>query len=74
MFGRGFLIFILIRLYKRGYNIKMEKKIERKNQISEEYIRKIIESLKNISYGSITLVIQDGIVIQVETKEKIRLK
>ncbi|WP_081427957.1 YezD family protein [Clostridium kluyveri] len=52
----------------------MEKKIERKNQISEEYIRKIIESLKNISYGSITLVIQDGIVIQVETKEKIRLK
>ncbi|EDK32880.1 Conserved hypothetical protein [Clostridium kluyveri DSM 555] len=68
------MIFILIRLYKRGYNIKMEKKIERKNQISEEYIRKIIESLKNISYGSITLVIQDGIVIQVETKEKIRLK
>ncbi|APM41199.1 YezD family protein [Clostridium kluyveri] len=52
----------------------MEKKIERKNQISEEYIRKIVESLKNISYGSITLVIQDGIVIQVETKEKIRLK
>ncbi|WP_156876011.1 YezD family protein [Clostridium kluyveri] len=68
------MIFILIRLYKRGYNIKMEKKIERKNQISEEYIRKIVESLKNISYGSITLVIQDGIVIQVETKEKIRLK
>lgn len=47
--------------------------MERK-QISEEYIRKIFESLKNISYGSITLVIQDGIIIQVETKEKIRLK
>ncbi|WP_368488570.1 DUF2292 domain-containing protein [Clostridium sp. BJN0013] len=52
----------------------MERRIERKNQISEEYIKKIVESLKNISYGSITLVIQDGIVIQVETNEKIRLK
>ncbi|WP_333859441.1 DUF2292 domain-containing protein [Clostridium sp.] len=46
----------------------MEKKVQDKNQISEEYIRKIFESLKNISYGSITLVIQNGIVIQVETK------
>ncbi|MFL0198719.1 YezD family protein [Clostridium sp. WILCCON 0269] len=52
----------------------MEAKTVRKNQISEEYVKKILESLKNISYGSITLVIQDGIVIQVETKEKIRLK
>ncbi|MEY8000964.1 DUF2292 domain-containing protein [Clostridium sp. Mt-5] len=53
----------------------MEAKIIReKNQISEQYIKKILQSLKSISYGSITLVIQDGIVIQVETKEKIRLK
>ncbi|MHC6180484.1 DUF2292 domain-containing protein [Clostridium sp. JNZ X4-2] len=53
----------------------MEAKIIRKkNQISEQYIKEILQSLKSISYGSITLVIQDGIVIQVETKEKIRLK
>ncbi|MCI1944817.1 YezD family protein [Clostridium luticellarii] len=50
------------------------KTVQGKNQISEQYIKKILESLKSISYGSITLVIQDGIVIQIETKEKIRLK
>lgn len=30
--------------------------------------------LSNIRYGSITLVIQDGKIIQIESQEKIRLK
>ena len=55
--------------------MKMGEKTARKNnQISEQYIKEILQSLKSINYGSITLVIQDGIVIQVETNEKIRLK
>ena len=45
-----------------------EKVVKKKNQISEQHIKKILQSLKSINYGSITLVIQDGIVIQVETK------
>ena len=41
-------------------------------------IDEILENIKNaldtIQYGTITLVIQDGIVIQMEKNEKIRLK
>lgn len=38
------------------------------------YMDKISELLENIKYGSITLVIQDGVIVQIETNEKIRLK
>lgn len=45
-----------------------------KNNEINNYTDKISELLKDIKYGSITLVIQDGVVIQIETSEKIRLK
>ncbi|MCD2348897.1 MULTISPECIES: YezD family protein [Clostridium] len=45
-----------------------------KNNEINNYTNKISELLKDIKYGSITLVIQDGVVIQIETSEKIRLK
>ncbi|ATH95377.1 YezD family protein [Bacillus sp. FSL M8-0052] len=32
------------------------------------------DMLKDMSYGSITIVVQDGKVIQIEKNEKIRLK
>jgi len=42
--------------------------------ISEENLKKLLELLKTTQYGSITLVIQDGVVIQIERNEKLRLK
>lgn len=44
-----------------------------KNNNLENYTSKIFELLEHIRYGSITLVIEDGIIIQIETSEKIRL-
>lgn len=44
------------------------------NSITEEEIRKLLGMVKNIKYGSVTLVIQDGVIIQIESNEKIRLK
>lgn len=44
------------------------------NEISTDDIEKILQMVKTIKYGSITLVIQDGKLIQIETSEKIRLK
>jgi Uncharacterized small protein len=41
--------------------------------ISEENLDKLIEMLKDIKYGSITLVIQDGVVVRIEKKEKVRI-
>jgi len=42
--------------------------------ISDENLNKLLELLKTTQFGSITLVIQDGVVIQIERNEKLRLK
>jgi hypothetical protein len=42
-----------------------------KNKDVHEVVSRLLE---NIKYGSITLVIQDGKIIQVDSQEKIRLK
>lgn len=49
----------------------MDKNISTEIKTATEQIEKI---LKQIKYGSITLVIQDGRIIQIERYEKIRIK
>lgn len=40
----------------------------------DEVAEKIQEMLAGMKYGSITIVVQDGKVIQLEKSEKVRLK
>jgi hypothetical protein len=47
---------------------------EYKEQWNSELELKIREALREIRYGTVTLVIQDGRVIQIDKSEKIRLK
>lgn len=42
--------------------------------VSEEDLKKLLQILKTVRYGSVTLVIQDGKVVQIEKNEKMRLK
>lgn len=35
--------------------------------------KKILQAIKNIKYGSVTIVVQDAHIIQIDTNEKIRL-
>lgn len=42
--------------------------------ISEENLKRLLELLKTTQYGSVTLVVQDGIAIQMERNEKLRLR
>ena len=42
--------------------------------ISDAQIQKIQEAVRDIRYGTVTLVIQDGRLIQIDRSEKIRLK
>ena len=49
----------------------MDKNISLEIKAAMEEIEKI---LKQIKYGSITLVVQDGRIIQIERVEKIRMK
>ncbi len=44
------------------------------NKWSKELELRIREALKEIRFGSISLVIQDGSVIQIDKSEKIRIK
>lgn len=54
----------------------MEKKSNslRKNNIDEKDLNKIIEFLETIQYGSVTVIVQDGKIMQIERNEKIRVK
>ena len=54
----------------------MDKEIRsiRKNNIEEKDLKKIIEFLETIQYGSVTVIVQDGKIMQIERNEKIRVK
>ncbi|MCM3594369.1 YezD family protein [Metabacillus idriensis] len=40
----------------------------------ELVIERLREMLKTMNYGSVTLIVQDGKVIQLEKNEKVRIK
>ncbi|MBQ8954060.1 MAG: YezD family protein [Clostridia bacterium] len=42
--------------------------------LTELQLKKIQEAVRDIRYGTVTLVIQDGRLIQIDRSEKIRLK
>lgn len=48
-------------------------KDEQKLAISEKQMEMIQEIAENISYGTVTLVFQDGVLVQIDRNEKIRL-
>jgi hypothetical protein len=41
--------------------------------ITEEGLKLLFDLLRSLKFGSVTLIIQDGKVIQIEKNEKIRL-
>ena len=47
---------------------------QNKDENLEEALRTVRKLIGEISYGSVTLVVQDGVVVQIERQEKIRLK
>ena len=49
------------------------KKISKQNENARNLIE-VEKIISNMNFGSITLVIQDGVIIQVEKNEKIRFK
>lgn len=51
-----------------------DKLEQEKLPISKEDIERLYEMAKTLKYGSITLVFQDGRLIQLEKNEKVRVK
>lgn len=48
--------------------------MKKKTNNFDEVLENIKQSLETLKYGAITLIVQDGIIIQIEKNEKIRLK
>lgn len=51
----------------------LEKKHASKQAITDEQVEKIRELAEEMQYGSINLVFHDGVLVQMERNEKIRL-
>jgi hypothetical protein len=48
--------------------------VRKQQDLQQETIKAVQAIIRTISYGSLTLLIQDGKVFQIDKKEKIRLK
>jgi hypothetical protein len=42
--------------------------------VPEEALKRIVEAVQGLRFGSVEIVVQDGRVVQIERKEKIRLQ
>lgn len=51
-----------------------ERTIMEKGQLTETSLRAIRDALKDLEFGSVTLIVQDGLVIQIDRLEKRRLR
>lgn len=47
---------------------------ENSDPFTPEDLKKLIEMVKTVKYGSVTLIIQDGKAIQIDKNEKLRLR
>ncbi|MGN0403172.1 MAG: YezD family protein [Acetatifactor sp.] len=45
-----------------------------KNAITEKDLQKIRENLEDIAFGSVSISVQDGRIVQIEKSEKFRIK
>ena len=52
----------------------MAERANAKTILSDEHIERIRQAAESIRYGTITLIIQDGRLIQIDRSEKISLK
>ncbi|WP_369283663.1 DUF2292 domain-containing protein [Oscillibacter sp. GMB15532] len=51
----------------------VEKRVSKKQAISDQQLRQIQQAAESIDYGAIHLVFQDGVLVQIDRSEKIRV-
>jgi hypothetical protein len=47
---------------------------DKKVPLTDAELKTLLQFIETVKYGSVTLLIQDGIVIQIDKNEKLRLK
>ena len=53
--------------------VQISSKTKKVDLLKLQVPTKILEAIRGMQYGSVTIVIQDGHIIQLDRKEKIRL-
>ncbi len=53
--------------------MRIDEKQNKENTL-EKALQEVKRMIGEIKYGSVTLVVQDGVVVQIERQEKLRLK
>ena len=57
---------------KKGISMTYEKRKE--TEIRKNDIQRIEDFIRSVQFGTVTIVIQDGKIVQIERNEKLRLK
>ena len=52
----------------------MESKDSNKKRINTKNLNEVEKIISEMKFGSVTLIVQEGIIIQIEKNEKIRLR
>ncbi|MGN1194299.1 MAG: YezD family protein [Acutalibacteraceae bacterium] len=50
------------------------QKLKDKEDVVEKCLNEVKNALDGLKYGTVTIIVQDGIPIQIDTTEKTRLK
>ena len=61
-------------MYKGVLSLEKEEHVFQLSTLTEQDLKKIIELIEASRYGSITVIVQDGKIVQIEKNEKIRLR
>ncbi len=74
--SRRLIIALATFLYSnnKGSGTMKVEKLLRESPVNEQVSQKLNELIKGISYGTVTIVIQDGKIIQIEKNEKFRMR
>ena len=51
----------------------MEKELKKTNKVNRELLSQLEDQINKVQFGSVTAVIHDGKVVQIDTSNKIRL-
>lgn len=52
----------------------MEERKLKKKSIKENELKKIIELVESVEFGTVSIIIQDSTIVQLEKNEKLKLK
>lgn len=64
---------ISFRIWMKHSRQSSKRNIMKKTEVTKDELLKIKAFIEDIRFGSVTVIVQDGKVVQIEKQEKLRL-